>query len=153
MFRGWAVGLAAAGLVALGAGCGDELERGTLEVATGGGIVRLDVELAVSADERRRGLMDRSSLPERSGMLFLYRENSRRGFWMKDTLIPLSIAFLDARGRVLRILDMEPCTRDPCPVYEAGIAYRSALEMNQGAFARLGIEVGDVATLSKQSDG
>jgi uncharacterized protein len=122
-------------------------------IETDGGEVEVAVEVADDDEERQLGLMNRESLSADAGMIFLFEEDSSGGFWMKDTLIPLSIAFLDARGRVLRILDMEPCTRDPCPVYEAGIAYRSALEMNQGAFARLGIEVGDVATLSKQSDG
>jgi uncharacterized membrane protein (UPF0127 family) len=68
---------------------------------------------------------------------------------MKNTLIPLSIAFLDADGRILRILDMEPCEADPCPLYPPGVAYTSALEVNQGAFERWGVEVGDLVTLER----
>jgi uncharacterized protein len=62
---------------------------------------------------------------------------------MKDTLIPLSIAFYGADGRIVRILDMEPCRRDPCPVYDPHATYRGALEVNQGEFRRWGVEVGD----------
>ncbi len=80
-------------------------------------------------------------------MLFRYDEDTNERFWMKDTLIPLSIAFLDAEGRVLVILDMEPCVADPCPLYEAGAPYRMALEVNQGAFEQLGAHVGDVVRL------
>jgi uncharacterized membrane protein (UPF0127 family) len=62
---------------------------------------------------------------------------------MKDTLIPLSIAFYSVDGRILKILDMEPCKADPCPLYDPGVSYRGALEVNQGAFAGWGISEGD----------
>ena len=68
---------------------------------------------------------------------------------MKDTLIPLSIAFADADGTILSILDMDPCESDPCEIYDPGVPYRSALEVNQGAFDDWGVRVGD--TLSLQS--
>ncbi|MCC6222098.1 MAG: DUF192 domain-containing protein [Thermoleophilia bacterium] len=129
------------------AGCDGSPATDTLTIETAGGTVELAVELADSPGERSRGLMGRESLPERSGMLFLYEEDTRAAFWMKDTRIPLSIAFLDAGGRILAILDMEPCAADPCPVYDPGLAYRSALEVGRGAFARLGVAVGDVASL------
>ncbi len=127
--------------------CGGAPVAGTLEIETASGPVDLTVEIADTPQERSRGLMGRGSLPERAGMLFLSAEDTRGGFWMKDTRIPLSIAFLDAGGRILAILDMEPCAADPCPVYDPGLVYRSALEVGRGAFARLGVAVGDVATL------
>ncbi len=140
------IALATLSLLALVA-CGGAPVAGTLEIETAGGPVELTVEIADTPEERSRGLMGRELLPERSGMLFLYGEDTRGGFWMKDTRIPLSIAFLDAGGRILAILDMEPCAADPCPVYEPGLAYRSALEVGRGVLARLGVAVGDVATL------
>jgi hypothetical protein len=82
-------------------------------------------------------------------MLFLFPEDHRGGFWMKNTLIPLSIAFLDADGQVLAVLDMEPCRADPCPIYDPGVSYRSALEVNQGALARWGVGAGDVVTVER----
>jgi uncharacterized membrane protein (UPF0127 family) len=137
-------------VLALGAaGCGDEDERGTLLIETRMGPVELSVELADSTDERRRGLMERESLPADAGMVFLFEGDHEGGLWMKDTLIPLSAAFLDRDGRVLRILDMEPCEADPCPVYDPGVSYVAAVEANLGAFERLGVAVGDVAQLER----
>ena len=91
--------------------------------------------------------MSREFIPDDAGMIFLFDEPTTSGFWMKDTLIPLSIAFADADGRILRILDMEPCEADPCEIYDPGVPYWSALEVNQGAFVRWGVEEGDRLTL------
>jgi uncharacterized membrane protein (UPF0127 family) len=136
-------------LVPLASGCGSEEDRGTLRIETRAGAVAFSVELADSSEERRRGLMGRTSLPEDAGMVFLFDREHEGGLWMKDTLIPLSAAFLDGDGRVLRILDMEPCEADPCPVYDPGIGYVTAVEVNRGAFERLGVDVGDVARLER----
>ena len=68
---------------------------------------------------------------------------------MKDTLIPLSIAFYDGRGRILRILDMAPCHADPCRAYDAGVAYRGALEVNREAFRRWRVRVGSTIRLRR----
>ncbi|MGH3665389.1 MAG: DUF192 domain-containing protein [Egibacteraceae bacterium] len=103
---------------------------------------RLHVYDAHQPAARRRGLMSRESLPDDTGMVFRMPSDTDGGFWMKDTRIPLSVAFFDAEGRIRRILDMEPCTADPCPVYEPGLTYRGALEVNQGRFADLGVERG-----------
>jgi uncharacterized membrane protein (UPF0127 family) len=137
---------AALGVLVALAACGGGLEDGAVTIETSRGPVEVEVEIADERDERRRGLMGRESLPERAGMLFLIGEERRGGFWMKDTLVPLSIAFMDGGGRILAILDMEPCERDPCPRYDPGVAYRSALEVNRGAFRRWGVEPGDVVT-------
>jgi uncharacterized membrane protein (UPF0127 family) len=107
------------------------------------------VEIADSDEERRVGLMNRESLSEDAGMIFLFPRDTRGGFWMKDTLVPLSIAFVDRGGEILRILDMEPCRADPCRVYDPGVAFRSALEVNRGAFERWGVEEGDRLTLER----
>jgi uncharacterized protein len=107
----------------------------------------VDVEVADSDAERQRGLMGRSELGADAGMIFVYDTDQRGGFWMKDTLVPLSIAFYDRTGRILRILDMEPCRHDPCRIYDPGVAYRGALEVNRGAFRRWGIREGDALRL------
>ena len=117
-----------------------------LETA-GGGEVVVPVEVADSPDEREVGLMNRASLPKDAGMIFLFDDDSSGGFWMKNTLIPLSIAFADAEGTIVSILDMEPCEADPCEIYDPGVPYRSALEVNQGAFDGWGVQVGDRLTL------
>jgi uncharacterized protein len=141
-----ACSLLAAGCGGNGSGGGDGAE---VRIDTGGEDVAVEVEVADSPEERARGLMNRESLREDAGMIFLFPEGNSGGFWMKDTLIPLSIAFAGADGRILRILDMEPCEADPCPVYDPGVSYHSALEVNQGAFAEWGVEEGDRLTLER----
>jgi uncharacterized protein len=101
------------------------------------------VEVANTPAERERGLMGRASLPQDEGMVFVYDEDTAGPFWMKDTLVPLSIAFYGGDGSILRILHMTPCKSDPCPLYVPGVAYRGALEVNRGAFDRWGISEGD----------
>jgi len=102
----------------------------------------LQVEVADDPDERRYGLMERTDLAANAGMVFRFPGDADGGFWMKNTRIPLSIAFFDNRGEILRVLDMEPCTADPCPTYDPEVAYRGALEVNQGYFDELGVEEG-----------
>lgn len=107
------------------------------------GSTRVRVEIADTEALRERGLMGRTSLADDAGMLFQWPEDTMSSFWMKDTLIPLSVAFVSADGRVLTLLDMEPCRADPCPVYDPHVSYRMALEVKQGTFARSGVRVGD----------
>lgn len=133
-----AAALAGAGLGANG------FEHGTATItARAGARLVLQVEIARTGPQRRQGLMGRRSLPARSGMVFAYPSDARGGFWMKNTLIPLDIAFYDARGRIRRILTMTPCRKDPCRVYSPGVAYRGALEVNAGSFRRWKVRVGD----------
>jgi uncharacterized protein len=106
------------------------------------------VEIADTAAEREQGLMGRETLPADAGMAFVFPAEHRGPFWMKDTLIPLSIAFYSANGRILKILDMEPCEADPCPLYDPGVSYRGALEVNEGAFAGWGISEGDLLRIT-----
>ena len=119
-------------------------------IGTDAGEVEVAVEVADDDEERQLGLMNRESLPADAGMLFVFEEESSGGFWMKNTLIPLSIAFADAGGTILRILDMEPCEADPCEIYDPGVFYRNALEVNKGAFDRLGVEEGDRLRLEQR---
>jgi uncharacterized protein len=113
----------------------------------------LYVDVADTTAERRRGLMGVRDLPEDEGMAFVYAEPVSGTFWMKDTLIPLSIAFVDERGRVIAIRDMEPCDADPCPHYEAGAPYVLAVEANRGWFDEHGVDVGEPAELEQQAHG
>ncbi len=117
--------------------------RGEVVIETDGEPVHVRVEIAETDDQRQFGLMFVRELDEIGGMVFLFPEETEGGFWMKNTFLPLSIAFFDAGGRIVRILDMEPCPGDPCPVYDPGVPYRGALEVEQGMFERWGIERGD----------
>jgi uncharacterized membrane protein (UPF0127 family) len=117
--------------------------RATAVIDTGERRIRVSVEVADEPDEWRVGLMHRRSLARNAGMIFLFPSPIRGGFWMKNTLIPLSIAFFDGRGRILRIMVMTPCRADPCPTYSPNVAYKGALEVNRGSFARWGVRRGD----------
>jgi uncharacterized protein len=133
------------------AACGgnDDEEGPRVVISTSTGEVPVQVEVADDEDERTTGLMGRTELGEEAGMVFLFPSDTRGAFWMKDTLIPLSIAFYAADGRIVRILDMEPCRESPCPLYEPGVAYRGALEVNQGAFDRWNVREGDRVRLER----
>jgi hypothetical protein len=112
----------------------------------------LSVEVADDAEERRRGLMGVEDLPEDQGMAFVFDEPVSSTFWMKDTLIPLSIAFVDENGRVIGLREMEPCRADPCPTYGADGPYVLAVEANAGWFREHGVQPGDRAELEVMAD-
>jgi uncharacterized membrane protein (UPF0127 family) len=117
-----------------------------------GGRARLDVWVADSSEERERGLMGVEDLGSNEGMAFVYEEPTVGTFWMKDTLIPLSIAFVDD-GRIIGIEEMTPCTEDSCPGWDAGGAeYDLAIEANAGWFAEHGVRVGDRAEVKATAD-
>ena len=109
----------------------------------------LAVEIAETDVTRPIGLMGRTSLAPDAGMAFLSPDPSTAGFWMKDTLIPLSIAFWNTQGRILEILDMQPCATDSCPLYTPREPYVGAVEVNQGYFEANGIGVGDTVGLER----
>jgi uncharacterized membrane protein (UPF0127 family) len=115
------------------------------------GTSTLQVEVAATPEARARGLMGRTELPADQGMAFVFGQPTTDRFWMKDTLIPLSIAFWDERNRVVAILDMQPCRADPCPTYGPDRPYVGAVEVNLGYFEDHGIEVGDHVELTQQA--
>ena len=100
----------------------------------------VEVEIADDDNERQRGLMGRTELAENAGMLFVYEAEQPRSFWMKDTLIPLSIAYISAEGWIVDIQDMQPLDETSYPSAEPA---KYALEVNQGFFRERGIQVGD----------
>jgi uncharacterized membrane protein (UPF0127 family) len=108
--------------------------------------VRVRAEIADDTFERARGLMYRTALAENRGMLFVFPDQQRHSFYMKNTPIPLSIAFMDSEGRIVDIQDMRPLDDDP-PHYVSARPAQYALEVNQGFFDERGIKVGDRAEL------
>jgi uncharacterized protein len=119
----------------------------TVTIDTSGGKkVEVRVEIADGLLERERGLMDRTSLGEDRGMLFVFRREQPLSFWMRDTRIPLSIAYIDSKGRITDILDMKPLDDKP-PHYVSSEPVQYALEVNQGFFDERGVKVGDHAEL------
>lgn len=99
----------------------------------------LTVEIADTTPARAKGLMGRKTLGENQGMLFIYPKAEKLSFWMKNTLIPLSIAFFDEKKRLLEIIDMMPETLD---THTSWAPAQYALEMNQGWFEKKSIQIG-----------
>jgi hypothetical protein len=130
-----AFALAAATLVAQAQAQNQSLR--TVELGAGMHLIR--AEVADRDATRSVGLMRRTSLPPNGGMLFVFDEDAIHCMWMKNTLIPLSVAFLDAQGAILNIADMQPHSEQShCAARPA----RYALEMTQGWFAQRGIRAG-----------
>jgi uncharacterized membrane protein (UPF0127 family) len=129
-----------------------QLKQRALYVVTKNHTYELTVEVATTPAEQERGLMFRTQMDPDHGMIFIFPHATDGGFWMKNTKIPLSIAFFDRNGVILRILQMEPCRlpedeSDRCPVYYPGVAYVGALEVNKGWFAEHGVKEGDSISL------
>ena len=123
--------------------------HGTAVIRTPERSVTVKVELARTPGQLHTGLSGRSTLAAKAGMAFLFGRDVREQFWMKDTSIPLSIAFWGKGGKILRILDMAPCRADPCRIYDPKVAFRGALEVNRGAFRRWGVRPGAVVTIRR----
>ena len=122
-------------LLAAAAALGQPLP--TVQLSAGMHLIR--AEVAADFATRARGLMHRESLGANTGMLFVFEQPEIQCMWMKNTLIPLSVAFLDERGAIINIADMEPHSeRTHCAARQASYA----LEMNRGWFAARGIKPG-----------
>lgn len=137
-----ALGVLAAGLLSSSAGfalADAKLRTTTIKV----GSHALRVEVAATDAERQKGLMFRERLGRNDGMLFVFDEPAYHSMWMRNTLIPLSVAFVDAKGEILNVLDMEP--HSPETRMAAGPA-SYAIETNKGWFAERGLQAGDRVT-------
>ena len=106
--------------------------------------VPVQVDIADTLSEWQTGLTGRTALAEDAGMLFVFDQEQPLSFWMKDTLIPLSIAFIDSQGRIIDIQDMQPLDETSHP---SAAPAQYALEVNQGFFGERGIMVGDTVEL------
>jgi uncharacterized membrane protein (UPF0127 family) len=116
--------------------------------AADGTVCELCVWLADDNDRRARGLMFVTDLGDADGMAFRYDSPRTGSFWMKNTLLPLSIAFFDLAGAYLDSFDMEPCTADPCPTYRTPSDFLIAIEAIEGGLPDLGIGPGSTLALS-----
>jgi uncharacterized membrane protein (UPF0127 family) len=111
------------------------------------------VWLAETSDQRQRGLMQVTSLGGADGMLFRFGADHSGSFWMKDTVLPLSIAFFAGDGAFVSATDMEPCppASESCPLYQADGPYSDALEVVQGDLASLGVGPGSRLSVTDRS--
>jgi uncharacterized protein len=112
------------------------------------GTVTVEAKVADDPARRQQGLMNVPELPDGVGMLFLFDEARTGGFWMKNTLVPLDIAYV-LDGEIVAVLQMDPCEADPCPSYDPGTAYDAALEVSQGALDAADVTEGSTVTWSE----
>jgi uncharacterized membrane protein (UPF0127 family) len=103
-------------------------------------VVEITVETARTDEERANGLMFRKTLPDGQGMLFLFDRDQQLSFWMKNTVIPLSIAFITSDGYIVEIKDMQP---NDLNSVKSSRSVRYALEVPQGWFRRVNVKAGD----------
>lgn len=127
--------------------CTSGLKKETLTIKKAdGSILSVVAEIADTLESRQKGLMHRKSVPEGSGMLFIFEQDQILNFWMKDTPTPLSIAYITNKGEICDILDMTPFSlADITSTHYA----RYALEVPKGWFLKNGIQVGDLVMISK----
>lgn len=117
-----------------------ELRTRPVVIGGSGGEVRVEAEIADDDSERTRGLMARERLGENEGMLFVFDSERPLSFIMENTLLPLSIAYIDSGGRIVDIQRMQPLSNETYPSAEPA---QYALEVNQGLYEERGVEVGD----------
>lgn len=104
------------------------------------GMHQIDTQVAATPDQRSLGLMFRRNMPQHEGMLFVFEQPATQCFWMKNTLIPLTAAFVADDGRIVNLVDMAPHSLDS---HCSTLPVRYVLEMNQGWFAKKGLKAGD----------
>ena len=116
----------------------------SLEMSFEGKTAKLNLIISNTDAGRRKGLMNQSFLEQNTGMLFIWSSSKKQCMWMKNTSLPLSVAYLSSEGRILEIYDMVPFSEDSvCSMKNV----RMAVEVNQGWFAKNKISVGDKINL------
>jgi len=107
------------------------------------GDAKVIVELAVTPEEKAKGLMHREYLDENKGMLFIFEDEKAPSFWMKNTLIPLDMIFINSDNKIVDILVAEPCKKDPCKSYTPKADAKYVLEVNAGFSERHNAAIDD----------
>ncbi len=125
-----------------------DLDPTTQGTVTFSNNLSIGIEVADTEEQRQRGLMQRTSLESDRGMLFVFDQAARQGVWMKNTLIALDVLFLSEQGQITEILnDLQPCPRDPCPIYVSKSAAKYMLELQAGFIDSHHVEPGQTLQL------
>lgn len=139
-FKGLTQMLAVAALfVPLGASAQDGPQMNLQRVKLSAGMHLIEAQVALTPEQRQIGLMFRKEMPQQEGMIFIFEQPAQQCFWMKNTLLPLTAAFVADDGTIVNLADMKPQTTDP---HCSAQPVRFVLEMNKGWFARKRIKAG-----------
>lgn len=114
-----------------------------IAIDNGQKLIEINVEIADDNEERSKGLMFREVLEETAGMFFVFENEDYRTFWMKNTVIPLDIIFIDKNFRIVDIKYAEPCKQDPCKLYRSAKPAKYVLEVNAGFTEKNNIKIDD----------
>lgn len=125
-------------------------DRNSITIFTQAGPKKINVEFAKTPEEWQKGLMNRSSLPKNSGLLFIFPDEKNRDFWMKNVLIPLDVVFISSKGRVNEMTTLHPCQEtETCQSYNSKMPAQYVLEINAGSTEKWKIIENDIAELPK----
>jgi len=127
------------------AGCAADFDKKSNEILIDNGqnIIKINIEIADDSKEMAKGMMFREMLEENSGMLFVSGEEDNQIFWMKNTLIPLDMIFINKNMEIVDIKNAVPCSEEPCELYKSSKPAKYVLEVNSGFTAKKGIRTGN----------
>ena len=128
----------------------DDENYNKILIDNGAGLIKINVEIADDNEERIKGLMFREKLNENEGMFFIFEDESHQTFWMKNTLIPLDIIFIDKNFKIVDIKNAIPCKEEPCVLYKSSKPAKYVLEVNENFSTKNNISIGNKVGLNKQ---
>ena len=132
------------------ANCAKNVGENQVLIDNGKNLIKISVEIADDSNEMEKGLMFRERLDENKGMLFVFGDNAARTFWMKNTLIPLEMIFIDDKNEIVDIKHAVPCKAEPCELYKPSKPAKYVLEVNEGFAEKNSIGVGDKIILNQR---
>ena len=118
-------------------------------IDNGKSLIKINVEIADDNEERAKGLMFRERLNENKGMLFVFENDAEQTFWMKNTLIPLDMIFIDENLKIVDIKNAQPCQEEPCALYKSSKPAKYVLEVNGDFTSKNIIKIGDKIIINK----
>lgn len=132
-------------------GCARKVDKNFNEIFIDNGknLIKMNIEIADDDNARMKGLMFREKLEENSGMLFVFDSENYQTFWMKNTLIPLDMIFIDKDFEIVDIKAAVPCREDPCALYKSSNPAKYVLEVNANFTIKNDIGIGDKITLNQ----
>ena len=132
--------------------CAKNINNNFSEIAIDNGknLIKIKVEIADDNEERMKGLMFRQRIDENEGMFFIFANEEYRTFWMKNTLIPLDIIFIDENFGIIDIKNAVPCKEEPCALYKSSKPARYVLEVNENFTMNNNVKIGDRVITSKK---